>query len=118
MSRPPPLGPIQVCCVEGCPARQGFGYGGTGKKSFAKQFDDYGVQFKRRASLELKGSPPSRGQPEDCSQSFAFSVYPLPKHKPSKENQWGAFIWQPNMKPSYWRASGTRLEKFRNFMYF
>eukprot|EP00667_Euglena_gracilis_P023345 EG_transcript_26337 len=27
--------------------RLGFGYGGTGKKSFAKQFDDYGVQFKK-----------------------------------------------------------------------
>ena len=24
---------------------QGFGYGGTGKKSFAKQFDDYGETF-------------------------------------------------------------------------
>ena len=24
---------------------QGFGFGGTGKKSFAKQFDDYGETF-------------------------------------------------------------------------
>ncbi len=24
---------------------QGFGYGGTGKKSFAKQFDDYGETY-------------------------------------------------------------------------
>eukprot|EP01006_Ploeotia_vitrea_P020375 TRINITY_DN52641_c0_g1_i1.p1 TRINITY_DN52641_c0_g1~~TRINITY_DN52641_c0_g1_i1.p1 ORF type:complete len:807 (+),score=96.56 TRINITY_DN52641_c0_g1_i1:258-2423(+) len=27
--------------------REGFGYGGTAKKSFAKQFDDYGIKFGR-----------------------------------------------------------------------